>query len=222
VAAPVYAPGVAQSKINGTVGPNPFALIWHWQFLGSVSPWSHANIQLLADQVYNQFATLFKGSCSEEVAGTSCDTVDLTNATPQTGSSSGATWNGTQMAPPPTLSSCRLIRFNITSRYRGGHPRTYLPPSSTAFTTDGDNWVSGAGAAAASNFATMVNAIAAAAWTGSPGALQHVVPRYTYTYTDDPLHHKYLKIRSGLNGVFVVQSYSGEDPIRSQRRRLGK
>jgi hypothetical protein len=65
-----------------------------------------------------------------------------------------------------------------------------------------------------------ISAVVAGGYTGSPGALEHVIPRYTYTYTDDPAHHKWLKERTGLEGVHVVQSYFGVARVGSQRRRL--
>jgi hypothetical protein len=55
--------------------------------------------------------------------------------------------------------------------------------------------------------------------TGTP--LNHVVPRFTYAYTNDPAHHKYTKTRTGLNGApLVVQDYLPQVNVGSQRRRL--
>lgn len=218
----VPVPGVAQSVLRGTVGVNPFALIWHWQFQNSTATWSQPNIQHLADQIFGQFRSQFETLLGAQIHVNVCETVDLGTSTPATGASINPGWTSAAAIAPPTLAACVMVNFRINARYRGGHPRTYLPGAPAGNTLDGDNWTASTVTAFSNGWIAMVNAIVSQMAGLGPGPLEHVVPKYTYTITQDPVKHKFIRQRTGLQGVFVVQQYTTLAPIRSQRRRLGR
>jgi hypothetical protein len=115
-----------------------------------------------------------------------------------------------------------MIRHKIGVRYRGGHPRTYLPPSAVINTLDGDNWQAGFVVTVGTNWTAYTAGLQAD--LNSAGVLTNVqvVPQYTYSYTPDAVKHKFIKQRQGYKGTQPVVSFEVDHSIRSQRRRLGK
>src|SRR5262249_27964114 len=141
--------------------------------------------------------------------------VDLTNTTPATAVSTGAALTGTGAGQSePSLSV--MVNFVIAARYRGGHPRTYFPPpGSGQETATVDQWstsyVNSFNTAMSTSFAQIVGSV--------PGTV-HVVPLFSYTYTDDPTHHTYRRTRNAFTGSYTVASYVTSATIRHQRRRM--
>jgi hypothetical protein len=62
--------------------------------------------------------------------------------------------------------------------------------------------------------------VTGAAYTVTGAPLEHKIVRYTYTVTNDEVHKKYVRERSGLMGTFSVKGYVAKVPIASQRKRL--
>src|SRR5205823_14812909 len=96
---------------------------------------------------------------------------------------------------------------HIGARYRGGHPRTYWPPSNVGNCPDGDTW----GANFVNTFQgfhqNFLDDILTALNGAGLATAQHCAPRYTYSYTADATKHKYVKTRTGYIGPFpIIQS----------------
>lgn len=216
----VFVPGVAATVLKGNIGANPWAVVHHWKFGSSVGNWTQSNMDLLALTVYNAWGTTFKANAGGNISTTEVDAQDMTDA-----SGVGSVYThtpvfGAQGAILEPSSACIIVQNRIASRYRGGHPRTYWPCLTTQDMLNENTWATAKVAAITANMVSFVSAVIAASYTGGVSGLQHVIPRYTYSYTDVPGKHKYTKTRTGLQGVYTVQSYFGVSRIASQRRRL--
>ena len=216
----VFVPGVASSVLKGMIGSNPWAVTHHWKFANVTAPWVQADMDLLASTIYTQWVAHLQSITGSNVNVTEVDTIDLTN-------SSGV---GSQYTHTPTSGSTGsviepssmsvVVQNKIPARYRGGHPRTYWPFYGTPDMINEYQWSAPKTVAAQNAVAAWVGSIASTSFAGGITTLQHVVPRFSYTYTNDPVHHKYTKQRSGLLAVYVVSGYLAAQKVGNQRRRL--
>lgn len=218
--ASVFVPGVATTVLKGMIGSNPWAVVHHWKFSGSVDPWSQSNMDLLALSVFNAWGTAIKANAGGNVTTTEVDSVDIGSSTGVGSVYTHTPVAGGQGAVLEPSSACIVVQNRIASRYRGGHPRTYWPILTTQDMVTENTWAAAKVTSVTNSIVSFVSAVIGASYTGGVSGLQHVIPRYTYTYTDVPQHHKWVKERTGLEGVHVVQSYFGVPRIASQRRRL--
>ena len=126
------------------------------------------------------------------------------------------------MARPAALTSSLAVmtRLPITSRYRGGHPRTYFPLGDVNNLQNENSWQQSWISSLKPIIAQWRNTIQSAAYTQQPNLLTLVVPRYTYTVSNDAVHKKYVRERTGLLGVFPVGAPDPQVTIGTQRRRL--
>lgn len=218
--ASILVPGVAQATIQGTIAGNPWACVWHFQFAGSTADWSGTDVQTLADDVFNGWESELKPLMCNNVTCDAVTTVDLGTETPAVGSSTGTAWVGTISQPSLTAAACVLISMRIAARYKGGHPRTYLPGVHAVASTDGETITPGYQGLYATHTADLISTINSNPAYGPSEGPDHVAVRYTYDYTADPAHHKYLRVRTGVQGTYVIASYTTHPRIASQRRRL--
>lgn len=218
--ATVYVPGVALTVLKGYFGSNPWAVTHHWRNATSTTPWTQADLDLLCLTVFNAWGTALKSQHCTIVDTREVDGTDLTNASgvgsvythaPVAGSKSGG-------ANPSNI--CINVQNRIAARYRGGHPRTFWPAGGVLDMSGEANWGPSFTTSMANAVASFVNTVKAATFSFGTGSLNHVIPRYTYTITDDPAAHKYKRERQGLLSVDVVQSYFAVTKLGSMRRRL--
>lgn len=209
----IPAPGVAQTVITQHIAGHKANNVLHW-YHGSSSPWTVSDMQTLCNTLFTQWTNVWKNQMASNIAYQNVAGVDLTNTTPVSATSTGTavTAVGTGVSNPGLS---LMVSFNIGSRYRGGHPRCYLPPfQSTAMTTNEDQWIPSALTAAVNGFVTMVSAVVAAL----PG-VTHCVPRWTYLTSVSSDGKKIIRTKNGYLNQFTVSSYTALAPVRSQRRR---
>lgn len=213
-------PGVCQAKHTGTINGFNWVMIHHFAN-NSQNPWTPAQAQSLANSIGSRFGSQFQPLMASNVTWGAVTVADLTNQTPAQAGSSHASWTGTAATTAEPGNVSLMINFVIPKRYRGGHPRTYMPPPPTNQLTTTNQWNNTILGEFVSGFAAMVSSIVGdMAGAGVPG-LTHCVPTYTYTYVDDPTHHRYHHVKSGLSAVYTVQSYEGQPRVCHQDRRLG-
>lgn len=209
----IPAPGVAQAVITQHMQGHKIQNILHF-YHGSTSPWSSGDVQTLANTLFTNWANTWKNQHASNVTYDGVAVVDLTNSTPFSAQSTGSsvTAIGTGNVSP---SLCLMVQFLIAKRYRGGHPRCYLPGfESGALVAGEDNWIGAATLAATTGFATIVNAIVAAL----PG-VTHCVPTYTYTTSVSPDGKKIIRTKNAYVAQYTVSAYRALPPVRHQRRR---
>lgn len=213
--AQILVPGVCQAKLQGTVSGHNWNSIWHYQLGGTGGAWSNGQLNAVASAILSGWGTFLKSFYAPGTILTSVTVVDIGQANPQAGASTGApvvgTGTGTEFPPQCTAN----VKFLIGARYRGGHPRASLPALSSAFATaTEDEWLSAELGPFDTAFANLQDGV----FSAVPGSFQ-VVPRYTYNYVDDPSGHKYLVERTGLKGTPQVLNWLLQAPIGTQRRR---
>jgi len=177
-------------------------------------------MDLLAQTVFNAFTTALGSRTANNVTHDTVTSVDLGSSTGVSSIYTHTPVSGTGSAPLEPSSACLVVQNRIAARYRGGHPRTFWPAIDSNNMVDEAHWNSVQVTGYVTAVTTFISTVVSASYTGGATLLQHVIPRYTYTITNDPVHHKYLRERTGLLSVDTVQSYVGNTIIGSQRRRL--
>jgi hypothetical protein len=212
-------PGVAQAKVIGNVSGFPFNLIWHFNN-NSNGVWTAGQLSSLASNLGTNISGHIAKYSATNVVYTGIQTVDIGTQTPQEGAYS-ASIPGTATGTMEPANLCFCINFGITARYRGGHPRTYIPGQGAGAISTGNQWTSAALGTLAQDFANMIGATVSALATGGLAGVTHCVPRYTYEYTADNVHHKFTHTRTGPNGAPTVSTYTVQSRVCTQNRRLG-
>jgi len=216
----VFAPGIARSVLKGMIGVNPWAVVHHWQFGTSSLPWTQHDADLLALTTFNAWGSAFMSHCGNNISTAEVDVADLTNSTGVGSIYTHTPVLGTIGGPLEPSSACVVVQNRIAARYRGGHPRTFWPALMQGSMLNEYQWIPANALQIQVAAAAFVTAIVTAAYTGGTGPLQHVIPRWSYTVTDDPVHHKYIRTRTGYIRSDVVTGYQANQVIGSQRRRL--
>lgn len=218
--ATVFVPGVAQTVLSGTIGSNPFAVVHHWQFGSLTGAWNATDIDTLALTCLTACGTALKTQSGNNVSWTQCAAVDLSNSAGLSAVHVTPVTIGTLPNSLEPASLCAVTKNVIGARYRGGHPRTFWPLNVANNMSDESHW----GPTPVSTIQTAVNnwfaAVETAAYTVSGAALQNVIVRYQYTYTNDTVHHKWLKEKQPPATVFPCSQHIVQAQVGTQRRRL--
>jgi len=145
--------------------------------------------------------------------------VDLGSAQPaqaQVAASIAGTTAGEQDA-----AACIMFNYPVSQRYRGGKPRTYLPGPQGADQASPTNWTLATFDAMLTVWQNVISSIASAGSSAGVVGCTHCVVLYTYSITDDPVRHKYIRTRVAVKNVVTLGTAFGSTQIRTQRRRLG-
>jgi hypothetical protein len=192
----------------------------HWRDGVSTAPWSSASILALANACYSRWSSTWLSNIANNLKLDQVLTVDIGSATPAAGATTGPPLTGTAPAALEPSSLCDVVQYKINARYRGGHPRGYWPFATMSNLVNESTFTPAHITFVQTTFQTFVNNIANDLITSGSIAPNHCVPRYTYAYTNDPIHHKYVKTRTGLLQVLTVSGYVVRPTVGSQRRRL--
>jgi hypothetical protein len=200
------AAAIVRVRVAGTVNSSPFNNLFHLQYSGAAP--TVAQLNALCTSVLTAWQTNFKALCPSSVVLAGADAQDLTNASAATGAATDTT-AGTRAgtAMPNSIAAC--ITWKINNRYRGGHPRTYLPAGVVADVSGGNRWTDAfvtAADSAAAAFLTAMNAIT------EGGA----------TYKMVCLSYVRSKVKLAVPVPYTIQSSLVDHRPDTQRRRLGK
>lgn len=212
-------PGVAQLVFSGTKSTQPWACVTHWKYDLSTAPWTQTNIQLLADTFSNLWGTVGAGDCSAATIMNSVTTTDLTSSAAVVGSNT-TSHAGTHAGAELVTSAATVLSFRIPARYRGGHPRIYLPWGSAADMATEFSWGAAWVTKAANDWVSIVSQLRTTLPTLGGNQVSHVAPTYTYTYAPNASGKKIIKTRTALKQVYIVASYITNPTLGTQRRRL--
>jgi len=202
--------------MKGTISAHPWANIFHFKKDLAGQNWAISELNALCQGLFAGASTNMKTLWGANVTCNEVVGVDLGVSAPATGISSGAAFAGTLPGPECTPATCVVVSFQSTSRYRGGHPRAYMPPGDTAsLTATEDEWLAGY----VTQYSTGVGNMFDAAFAAQPGCFQ-CAARYIYEYTDDPVRHKYIKTRKDVKEVVQIFNWIAKAPLGTQRRRV--
>lgn len=132
-------PGVIKLVFSGTIGPYNWANVLHMQYTGG--PPNVADLDTFCTAMAGYWNTNLAGEFPSTVILTQVQATDLastsgaqgTAAVSHAGGASGGLVGG---------QAAFLVDYPSSFRYRGGHPRTYLPPSTTTYLQDSAHWTS--------------------------------------------------------------------------------
>jgi hypothetical protein len=145
---------------------------------GTVSgPYTDTQMSAVADEVFTDFSDVFKDALTNDTHIQSALAEDLTTGSAAAGLSSGASVVGVLGGSIIPSGSAVVLNFGISSRYRGGHPRVYLPPPNTTFLNDARSWSSSFRSGTESGWNSMLAAIQAST-IGTTLGLGQVAVRY--------------------------------------------
>jgi hypothetical protein len=204
---PLPSPGlVVKARLIGTNQSTIWNAIHHMQYTGT--PPTAGSLQSLAASIGTAWNTAIAPICNTSLALTQVVCIDLSS---DTGNEGAATVNhlGTRAGALFPASVACVFSWHIPRRYRGGHPRTYVPAGVETDLSAGHLWnttAQAAFAAAASGFLSNMNAISIG---GTPFFMVNVAYRRGGIILATPI-------------VDPITSSSVDDRIDTQRRRLGK
>ncbi len=130
--------GALKIAISGKCSAtSDWSCIFHWSY-GGTEP-SQADCAALALLARTTFSTEFTPLMTEAMTITQAEVIDLASAM---GSSAidAATTTGSRTGGVLPASAAVLVHKTTQLRYRGGHPRTYLPCGSATDINTADTW----------------------------------------------------------------------------------
>lgn len=147
-------PGVLRIALRGAFGTGEWANIYHFAFSGG--PATDPDCATMASQTRTAWGTNFLGAYPPIVTLTSVTVEDLTSSSAGVGAWAGSDI-GTGTSRPVPANVCMLVKHTIGRRYRGGHPRTYLPGPNDAILSTPTQWDASAVATIQGFFNTFIS-----------------------------------------------------------------
>lgn len=200
------APQIVRIRVIGDLNGSPFNNVFHLQYVGAAP--SVADLNSLCSSICTSWGTQFGPLCPNTVALSGAEAQDLTNASAASGTAtSSEVGSRTGTAFPNNLAAC--ISWHINNRYRGGHPRTYLPAGVVGDIVTGNRWTDAfvtAAISAATAFRVALNGLAV-------GGL---------TWRMVCLSYRRNKVLLTVPVPYTIQSETVDHRPDSQRRRLGR
>jgi hypothetical protein len=182
---------------------------------------SGSNCATLAGDIAGAWNTDLAAMVNGDWTLTGVDVIDIATRTGASGTWDGShagTDAGGDSMPAQTAMN---IEFNIARRYRGGKPRTYLPPGCINHLVSDTQWNSSWVTDANSNWGAFMTAIEALD-VGSLGTLAHVNLSYYHGFTN--VENTSGRMRAAPTykdsaTLDTVTGYSAKQEVSSQRRR---
>jgi hypothetical protein len=213
----IAVPGVCQAKLQGSVSGHPWVVILHFKLAAVGNNWTTAQLNAVCDGLMTGIAVAngVGALSSNSVIFQSVAAVDLGTATPAVGGNTHAAITGGDATGEIPPSTCVLVQDVIPDRYRGGHPRHYMPPMGLgALTANADSWTPTKVGLYSTAYSGMING-ATTAVTG----ISNCAVRYNYTYTDVPAKKKWMHTRSSFNDAPLITNWVVKANIAGQSRR---
>lgn len=165
--------GVVFVRVKGTTSGANWNNVFHLQYTGTAP--TTATLNSVCASVLTAWATNFGPLCQAGVALVGADAADLTNRQGAIGTNTNTT-AGSRAGTAMTNQAACVVSWPINRRYRGGHPRTYLPAGVLADVTSNRLWSSTfitAVVNGATSFRTALNAISIGGTTFTMVSVQY-------------------------------------------------
>lgn len=200
-------PGVVRVKLQGTNQTVGWVNVFYMTYSGT--PPSTADCSAVATSVRAAWLSAIAPAMLTGTILTGVEVADMSTSTGAVGSNSTSA-AGTKASSAPLPVNCAVvISYKVNRRYRGGHPRNYLPGPNAADVSNGRTWQSAYQTvlnAMSGNWPTALNAI-------SSGGSNYQLAAVSY-YNGGALRTQPL--------VMAVTSCVVHTRLDSMRRRLGK
>jgi hypothetical protein len=208
-------PNVVKVVLRGTVGPYNWVCVLHAQWTGTAP--SNAALNAFGTSIEAQWAAHLALAYPSTVILTAVTLTDLTSSSGATGGWSGST-PGSASGSIVGGNAALLINYPSSFRYRGGHPRTYLPPFIAADLLDEGHWTTGLIANVTIGWGDLVNILYTATSGGCSLTGQCAVSYVSTAVTPAPPHRR----PTPLVMPIAASSFSIPQELASQRRRIGR
>lgn len=204
------------------VGQNQGATWMNTFYLQGTQPFGAdpAPVNTLLTTIFSGWGTNIAPLCNPLVSLTEARAADLTSRTALTTAITPTAVPGTRTGTPLPTSAAMVLSWKIARRYRGGHPRVYIPAGNVADVTNGRTW---AGA-----FVTSARAAATAWYTALDGLsistnnLDLICLSYYDGSHKTPTNPHPAPVLRPNPVPFHVVSANVRTRVDTQRRRLGK
>lgn len=203
--------GVCKVRLIGTVNGKPWVNVLHAQFTGGTAQVS--DLATFATGVRTAWTTNIAPLCHNYTQLNQVEVTDLTTRTSNQGNdTTSVSGSGGAAISPNSLAACLTLK--VVNRYRGGHPRIYLPGVPQAnLAGDGATWSTGKASAYTAGgraFRLAINALTAGSNTWSMCAVGYYVKvGGVETYRNPPI-------------IYTITDVLCHNRVDTMRRRLGK
>lgn len=192
----------------------------HFSYTGTAP--SSAQLESFAATVLTAFGAALATHAGDNKTFASLDAADLTSPTSAVASVTGAT-TGTLTGGAIPASTAFLMSAVVARRYRGGHPRSYLPLGDDSKINNDNTWASAFITAVETAWAGFTTAVEGAGWAGA-GTINPCNVSYYEGWTNltKPSGRNYNvpKLRVGGPVVDAIVSYVGRAALAEIRKRL--
>lgn len=124
-----------RTVIKGVYGDGKWANVLHWRWSGD--PPDNAKCATIASDLLHQWGINLAPLFPNGVTVHECEATDLTSSSAGQGTAF-ATHTGLGSGFTLPNNCAILLNHRISRRYKGGHPRTYLPPPAGSFMAGSD------------------------------------------------------------------------------------
>lgn len=128
-----------RASINGAIAAGRWANVF-WVRNGGGSTPSDGDLEEFAQAFYGYWSLRFLPFCNSQVIQEGC----VVNYYGGSGFQIGSQWvtnsTGTLSGAPISAQVSTGISWHVQQRYRGGHPRTYLPPGDSSLLQTATRW----------------------------------------------------------------------------------
>lgn len=189
-----------------------------FQYSGTLST---ADAVTWLGQMQAGMASFLGSFMSNTLSLTLSELTDLSsNTAPQVQNSTGAAGGSSDVALP--AGTAMVLRKHINRRYRGGHPRVYLPGMHDNLLHDANTWDTTALANGVADYITFISACTALTGLSAVGTATHVNISYFQGFTNHTYPSGRVKAIPNPRVTPVVDTItniSGNPNVASQRRR---
>lgn len=217
------APKVVQLAFQTSSGDGEPVFInrLHFSYTGTAP--TSGQLESFAATVLTAWASALCPSMSTEKVAAGCVAIDLSSPTSATAAVTGATAGALTGLKVPD-DAAFVMSATVARRYRGGHPRSYLPLGDATSLSTARSWTSGFMAAVVTAWAGFVTALEGAGWAGA-GTLGMVNVAYYHGYTlvtyPSGRSRDVPTVRPGGPLIDPIVGYVPRARLGSQRRRIG-
>jgi hypothetical protein len=204
-------------NLTGAYGPEKWENVIHFAWTGSAP--SNGTCATFATDTGSAWATNMAPECPSPITLSNVTFTDLTS--PSAGEGSDITVHaGSRGDDTVGANSAMLIRYPSATRYKGGHPRTYLAVLGNADDVDAGHWSAAATNEVQTHWQAFLTAVAALSVAGT-GITSFGFVRYHGKFLPNSgAPHYYLD--TPIYTPIPVGEATAESQMASQRGRIGR
>lgn len=214
------APGVLKVALSGTINAtNPWLSRFFVHYTGTAP--STSQLATFNAAVASAYSSDIVSLATGAVELTQIETIDLTSPTSAV-AVTAETISGSRSGTSIPAAAAMVTSYEISRRYRGGHPRGYWPWGVTGDITSDVVWAAAFVSASHTGITNLMTAVVAAGWTGAGTLTQVNVSYYEgFSVVTNPITHRARNVPTlrGAPVVDAITSIVARSSIGTQRRR---